>query len=172
MKRITYLLVAFLLVSCGAYVDYDYEKTTDFSQYKTYNYFTNMDTGFSQLDNKRLFRVMDAKLKSMGFIKSENPSFNIDIQSSAITNNITDNVAIGVGGTGNNIGGGVSFGIPVGAYAVQREVIIEFVDDSKNGMFWQAVTVLSQTSNNTPEKREAAFVKLIEKIFSKYPPKS
>ena len=171
MKVFKYILCLCLITSCGALVDYDYENNTDFSKYKSYNYFTDMNTGFSQLDNKRLVKTIDAKLQAMGFTKTEDPSFRIDIQSGEITNNVGNNVGVGFGGTGRNVGGGMSIGIPVGNNSVLREVSIEFVDDSKSGVFWQAITTINQTRNNTPEKREAAFVKMVEKIFSKYPPK-
>lgn len=171
MKLLKTLIVLLLLTSCGAYVDYDYEKSTNFSDYKTYNYFTDMDTGFSQLDDKRLMRALDAKLYAMGFTKNDDPSFRIDIQSGEITNNSNSNVGIGMGGTGRNVGGGVTVGFPIGSNTVQREVSIEFVDDSKNGVFWQAITTLSNIGT-TPEKREASFAKMVEKVFSKYPPKN
>ncbi|RNC83481.1 MAG: DUF4136 domain-containing protein [Winogradskyella sp.] len=169
MKRSGLLILLMLLTSCGAYVNYDFEKNTDFSEYKTYNYFTDMNTGFSQLDNKRIMAAIDNKLKSLGFEKSENPSFNIDIQSAEVTNTSNSNVGVGIGGTGRNVGGGVSIGIPVGASRTTREISFEFVDDSKSGVFWQAITKISYIGN-TPEKREANFAKLIEKVFSKYPP--
>lgn len=171
MKPLKYILILAFLTSCGAVVNYDYEKSTDFTQYKTYNYFTDMKTGFSQLDNKRLIRTIDAKLKTMGFTKSDEPNFRIDIQSEEINSRTNSNVGVGVGGTGRNVGGGISIGIPVGINKIQREVIIEFVDDSQNGMFWQAVSSIAQPQKATPEKREAIFIKLIDKIFSKYPPK-
>ncbi len=171
MKTLKFILVLLLLTSCGAFVDYDYERGTDFTQYKTYNYFTDMQSGFSQLDEKRLINALDAKLQSMGFSKSENPSFRIDIQSGEVLNNPNSNVGVGVGGTGRNVGGGVTIGFPVGNNGPQLEVSIEFVDDSKNGVFWQAITVLSRIGN-TPEKREASFAKMVENVFSKYPPKS
>ncbi|WP_299115280.1 DUF4136 domain-containing protein [uncultured Winogradskyella sp.] len=170
MKLLRFLLVLLLFTSCGAFVDYDYEKDTDFTQYKTYNYFTDMKSGFNQLDEKRLIRAIDDKLKIMGFEKSETPSFSIDIQSGEVTSNSNSNVGVGIGGTGRNVGGGVSIGIPVGQNRVMREISIEFVDDSKNGVFWQAITTISNIGN-TPEKREESFMKLIEKVFSKYPPK-
>jgi len=171
MKLFKYLICLSLITSCGAVVDYDYEKNVNFSEYKTYNYFTDMKTGFSQLDDKRLTRAIDTKLQSMGFTKSDDPSFRIDIQSGEIVNNPNSNVGVGVGGTGRNVGGGVSIGIPVGGNTIQREVSVEFVDDNKSGVFWQAITTINQTRNNTPEKREAAFAKLVEKVFAKYPPK-
>ncbi|RZN82600.1 MAG: DUF4136 domain-containing protein [Winogradskyella sp.] len=171
MKLLRFLSVLLLLTSCGAFVDYDYEKGTDFTQYKTYNYFTDMKSGFNQLDEKRLIRVLDAKLKAMGFEKSDTPSFSIDIQSAQIDANSNSNIGVGVGGTGRNVGGGISIGIPVGGNRTIYEINIEFVDDSKNGVFWQAITTISNIGN-TPEKREQSFVKLIEKVFSKYPPKN
>lgn len=170
MKLLRLLSVLFLLTSCGALVDYDYEKDTDFSEYKTYNYFTDMKTGFSQLDDKRLIRAMDQKLKALGFEKSETPSFRIDIQSTEAVNNTNSTVGVGIGGTGNSIGGIGSIGIPINSNRTIREISIEFVDDSKSGVFWQAVTTISNIGNS-PEKREASFVKLIDKIFVKYPPK-
>ncbi|GGI58313.1 DUF4136 domain-containing protein [Winogradskyella haliclonae] len=170
MRLLRFLSILFLFTSCGAFVDYDYEKDTDFTQYKTYNYFTDMKSGFNQLDEKRLVRAIDDKLKAMGFEKSETPSFNIDIQSGEIDANSNSAVGVGIGGTGRNVGGGVSIGIPVGQNRVMREISIEFVDDSKNGVFWQAITTMSNIGN-TPEKREESFMKLIEKVFSKYPPK-
>lgn len=171
MKQLNYILVLFILTSCGAYVDYDYEKDTKFETYKTYNYFSDIKTDFNDLDNKRLVRAIDAKLKTMGFEKSENPSFNIDIKSNQTNQNSNSNVGVGLGGTGKNVGGGISIGIPVGGNRIITEVSIEFVDDSKNGVFWQAVTIISNIGN-TPKKREESFVKLVEKVLSKYPPEN
>jgi len=171
MKNSIYLLALILLTSCGAFVDYDYEKNTDFTQYKTYNFFTDMNSGFSQLDEKRLLNAIDAKLQSMGFSKTENPSFRIDIKSGEIINNTNSNVGVGIGGTGRNVGGGGSIGIPVGGNRTAQEVSIEFVDDSKSGVFWQAITTMTNIGN-TPEKREASFAKMVDKIFNSYPPES
>ena len=170
MKRLNYILLLVLITSCGAFVNYDYEKTTEFETYKTYNYFSDIKTGFNDLDNKRLMRAIDAKLKTMGFEKTENPSFNIDIQSVQTNSSSNSNVGVGIGGTGRSVGGGISIGIPVGGNRTLQEISIEFVDDSKNGVFWQAVTTISNIGN-TPDKRQESFTKLIEKVFSKYPPK-
>lgn len=169
MKPFSLLLILLLLTSCGAVVTYDYEKNTDFTVYKTYNYYSDLKTGFSDLDTKRIVTVLDAKLKSLGFTKSENPSFNIDIQSLDVTQQSNNNIGVGVGGTGRSIGGGISIGIPIGGQRALRELKIEFVDDSKTGVFWEAVTTVS-VSGKTPEKREQNFAKSIEKVFSKYPP--
>lgn len=170
MKHLKFLLIAFLITSCGTIVNYDYEKSTEFNNYKSYNYFDDMKTGLSELDTKRLIRTMDKKLQTMGFTKSDNPDFYIDINSQQVQSRNNSNVGVGVGGGGGRGFGGVSVGIPIGQNKQSREIVIEFVDDSKTGMFWQAISESNYNPNSSPEKREAKFVTLVEKIFSSYPP--
>ncbi|MBU2928779.1 DUF4136 domain-containing protein [Winogradskyella psychrotolerans] len=172
MKNLKFILITFILTSCGTKVHYDYEKSTDFNHYKTYNYFDGMETGLSELDTKRLMRSMDAKLETMGLTRSDHPDFFIDIQSQEIQSRNNSNVGVGLGGGGGNVGGGISVGLPIGGHKSTRELVIEFVDDSKTGMFWQAISESSYSPNDTPEKREERFHKVVEKIFSTYPPKS
>ena len=55
MKPFKSLLLLLIVASCAPInVNYDYEKGTDFTQYKTYNYYSDMETGLSELDTKRL----------------------------------------------------------------------------------------------------------------------
>ena len=172
MKAFKFILVALLLTSCGAIVNYDYEKSTDFTKYKSYNYFDDMQTGLSQLDTKRLVRAIDAKLATMGLTRSDNPDFYIDIQSQDVQNRSNTNIGVGAGGTGRNVGGGVSVGIPLGGNQHTRELVIDFVEKKQSEkLFWQAVSESTYKPNASPEKREADFAKLVEKIFSGYPPK-
>ena len=169
MKRIISALI-FLVVftSCGTLVHYDYEKSTDFSKYKTYNYFDDMKTGLSQFDSLRLISAMDAKLSAMGLTRADNADFYIDIQSEELMNRSSPNVGVGVGSGG----GGVSVGIPIGTNQNTREIVIEFVDKKQNErLFWQAVSESTYNENASPEKRQANFDKLVEKIFAGYPPK-
>ncbi|NRB58361.1 MAG: DUF4136 domain-containing protein [Winogradskyella sp.] len=172
MKPLRYFIVFLICFSCGPLINYDYEKTTNFSKYKTYNYFDDMNTGLSQLDTKRIVRAIDDKLATMGLSRSENPDFYIDIQSEEIQNRSNSNIGVGAGGTGGNVGGGVSIGFPIGGNQNTRQIKIDFVDKQQNEkLFWQAVSESTYRQNASPEKREEAFVKLVEKIFSQYPPK-
>jgi hypothetical protein len=45
--------------------------------------------------------------------------------------------------------------------------------DKQNGerLFWQAVSQGTYKPNATPEKREEGFIRLVDKVFSAYPPK-
>ena len=87
MKNLGFLILIMLLVSCGGVkVNYDYDKSTDFSNYTSYNYFSDMNSGLSQLDEKRLLRVLDSTLQSKGFLLTEEPDFYINIISSEYRN--------------------------------------------------------------------------------------
>ncbi|WP_179345408.1 DUF4136 domain-containing protein [Winogradskyella ursingii] len=171
MKILKFLIAALLLTSCGTVVNYDYEKSTDFNQYKTYNYFSDMQTGLSGLDNKRLIRAIDSELENMGLTLSDNPDFYIDIQSQDLQNRNNSNVGVGVGGTGRSVGGGVSVGIPLGGSQYSREIVIDFVDKQQGEkLFWQAVSESRYNQNASPENRQAYFDALVKKIFEGYPP--
>ncbi len=172
MKRVISLLFVLVLFSCGVVrVEYDYEKNTDFSNYSTYNYFSDLETGLSQLDTKRLLHALDIALQGKGMLFSEEPDFYINIESDkyyAVSNNT---VGLGVGGTGNSVGGGISVGIPVGKAKQRREIIFNFVDNKKDVLFWEAVSVDVYKENQTPEQRELHLQAIVNKVLSKYPPK-
>ncbi|WP_406684816.1 DUF4136 domain-containing protein [Seonamhaeicola sp. MEBiC1930] len=171
MKHIKIVLLALLIVSCAPIrVNYDFDKTTNFSQYKTYQYYGDMKTGLSELDTKRLLDAMDAKMTSLGFSVSENPDFLIDIRSAEFQGAPRQTVGVGLGGGGRNVGGGISIGIPVGSANVNRQITIDFVDEKGKGLFWQAVSESSFNPNANPEKREERLTAIVEKILVRYPP--
>ncbi|TYB79322.1 DUF4136 domain-containing protein [Bizionia myxarmorum] len=167
MKIFQALILALLLTSCGVSVNYDYEKGTDFTQYKTYNYFDNMETGLSELDSKRFFEVLDTSLQSKGFVLSETPDFIIDVKSRTFQTPQSSSVGMGVGSGG----GGVSVGIPIGQNSVSRRIILDFVDANNQQLFWQGVSSEPSAPANSPEARSAQFQKVVLKLLEKYPPK-
>ena len=171
MKTLKVLVFAFLFASCAPInVNYDYDKSTDFTSYKTYNYYADMQIGLSELDSKRLVDVLDANMKTKGYSLSDNPDFLINIQSSEYQEVQNSSVGVGVGGGGGNVGGGISMTIPVGQANVNRRIVIDFVDENKKGLFWQAISDSSFSPNATPEVREEKLNAIVTKVLSQYPP--
>ena len=171
MRPFILTALALMLFSCAAtQVRYDYDPDADFSAYRTYNYFTDIETGLSNLDNNRLFSAMDPVLQQKGIKLSEEPEFLINIQGQSFYNPQTSSVGVGVGGTGSNVGGGVSIGIPVGGQTLERELVFDFVDNGKNQLFWQAVSNSNISENASPEVREKKIIEMVAKVLSKYPP--
>lgn len=162
-----------LIASCNAIrVNYDYDPTTVFSNYVTYDYFIDMETGLSQLDEKRLLRVLDSTLQSRGYLLSGEPDFLVNIISNEYQSGPQNNVGVGLGGTNRNVGGGISIGIPVGNTQWERQIQFDFVDSQKNVLFWQGVAQSGFRENASPLVREEQLRKVVEKVFSKFPPKT
>lgn len=170
MKKLVYSLLGIFLLSCGSVrVDYDYDKATDFSNYATYNYFSDMNTGLSQLDEKRLLKVLDSALQVKGYLLSEEPDFLINIESGSYRNPPSNNVGVGIGGTGGRVGGGVSVGLPIRS-GLKREIQFDFVDSQKNTLFWQAVSASDYREKASPNAREEQLRNVVDKVFTKFPP--
>ena len=170
MIQRTLFLLSLLCISCNAVkVNYDYDSQANLTEYTTYNYFSDMETGLSQLDEKRLLSIVDATLQAKGYVLSENPEFLIDIRSGMHRSNARSNVGVGLGGGGRNVGGGLSIGIPVGDSGVKRQITFDFVDADKDTLFWQADTDSSFKENVSPEVREEQLRKIVIKVFEKYP---
>jgi uncharacterized protein DUF4136 len=173
MKSLKIILLVFLVSSCASIrVNYDYEKTTDFSKYKTYNYYQDIETGMSELDTKRILAALDTNLQSKGLSLSETPDFFINIQSSEFQESQRNTVGVGLGGGRRNVGGGLSVGIPIGQSNINRQIIIDFIDENGKGLFWQAVTDSSYNPKASPQKREATLKAIVEKVLLQYPPEN
>jgi len=172
MKKvlITMCLSIFIFSCASMRVNYDYEKTTDFNTYKSYNYYDDMDMGMSELDAKRLLNALEAELQAKGLSLSETPDFLINIKSSQFQEAQRNNVGVGVGGGGGNVGGGISVGIPVGHAKMNREIIFEFVDKKSSQLYWQAISESAYNPNAKPEVRENQFKAIVAKVLSGYPP--
>jgi len=171
MRFLTVIISALLIISCAPIrVNYDYDKTTNFNGYKTYQYFGDMKTGLSELDTKRLLDAIDITMEAKGFSISESPDFFIDIKSQEYQGPQRQTVGVGVGGGGGNVGGGISIGLPIGQADINRQITIDFVDETKKQLFWQAISESSFNPKATPEKREARLIAITEKVLSKYPP--
>lgn len=172
MRIYIFFILAILVVSCAPIrVNYDFEKGTNFNKYKTYSYYGDMKTGLSELDTKRFLDAFDAKMAAKGFTFSETPDFLVDIKSSEYQEAQRNNIGVGLGGSVRNMGGGISIGLPLGNSNINRQIIIDFVDENGKGLFWQAVYESSFNPNASPENREQLFNAIAEKVLAKYPPK-
>lgn len=172
MKKLLVLLVSITLTSCASiYVNYDYERQTDFTKYKTYNYYSDINTGLSELDTKRLLDALDEALSLKGLTLSDTPDFFIDITSSEFQSNQRNSVGVGVGGSGRNVGGGISIGLPIGQPKLRRQIVFDFHDENGVGLFWQAISESGYNPNAAPEQKEARIKAIVEKVLKGFPPK-
>ncbi|MCR8666643.1 DUF4136 domain-containing protein [Aestuariibaculum sp. M13] len=172
MKTFLSAFFVLFLISCASVrVNFDYDQEADFSKYKTYNYYADMNTGLSELDTKRFLDALDNQLSQQGYTLAKEPDFFIDVSSKEYEEGPKSSFGIGLGGTGRHVGGGVSIGVPVGQSNINRQITLEFVDENKKQLFWQAVSESAFKPNETPESREALFKTIAVKMLAEFPPK-
>lgn len=172
MRYLLSIVLVFTLTSCSSVkVNYDYDKAVDFSNYSTYNYYSDMQSGLNQLDERRLLRALDSTLKSRGYRLTEEPELFINIMSNEYRSAPRNNVGVGIGGGGRNVGGGISVGLPLGGSNLQRSIQFDLVDAQRDALVWKAVAKSGLRDNASPSVREDKLRAIVKKVFSKFPPK-
>src|SRR5690606_41501683 len=82
-----FLIAAVFLTSCNTVlVTYEFDRSTDFNTYKTYNFHQNgIDKlELNDLDKRRILNAIDAQMAAKGFTKSEtSPELFINVLASS-----------------------------------------------------------------------------------------
>src|SRR5699024_9696538 len=139
-KPSLYLLLASLFTASGSIKTYsDFDETLDFSRYQNFALYNDMDTGLSDLDEKRFSAALVSVLEEKDFQSSEDPDFMINFYSKVYEENNRNHIGIGIGGGGSHVGGGISGGIPINMRKHIMSLTVEFVDATTNQLFWQGV---------------------------------
>ena len=170
-KKLLLLLTITFLWGCSErlYVNSDYDKTADFSIYKTYNWSEHQEVpggAYPQFDNemnrKRIKTAVDKEMVAMGFKKtSKNPDLLVDYH-------------ISINKKMSNIIHNESFdyrqwsGYNTSSYEFKRgTLIIHFVDSKKKQLVWQGVG--SKTLDDVPpEDTEERIQKAVKAIIAQY----
>lgn len=172
MQRVFCFLILLLVAGCGSVrVAYDYERGQDWSAYRTYDFYPDLQSGLSELDERRLLDAVDQVLKERGYRQSEDPDMLINIYGEAYRQAPGNTVGLGVGGTGGNVGGGISLGIPLNGSSLQRQLTFDLIDAARQVLVWQAVSTDGYRETADPSQREARFLNIAEKVFSGFPPR-
>ncbi len=172
MRSIQYFILAIFITSCGGpRAVYDYDEKAVFSNISTYQIFPELETGMNQLDEQRLVSILAELLAQKGFSTSQEPQIYVNFYSTEYQTPTRNSVGIGVGGSGRNVGVGISGGIPIGGPENYRKVTFDFIDVQKDVLIWQAVVEGKFDNNTSPEKRSERLKIMVEEALKGYPPK-
>jgi hypothetical protein len=171
MKQLLAAFFCLFLFSCGTTVGIDYDNATDFTQYTTYNFYPDIQSGLNELDDKRIMRVTDSIMQLRGFSKSDTPQLFVNFFASEVLSNSRNTIGIGIGGGGRNVGGGISGGIPIGGKMINQQLTVDFIDVTKDDLVWQAVADGDYKEKASPRQKEVYYASVIAKILKKYPPR-
>ncbi|WP_428224545.1 DUF4136 domain-containing protein [Flavobacterium sp.] len=158
----------FILAGCSSvYVNTDYDKRANFSQYKTFAYLkSGIDKAeISDLDKRRILYALDEALASKGFTKSENA----DILISFFTKE-RERVDY-YNNWGWNMGwnpwwGGFNYSMPI--TSTEGTLIIDVIDAKTKELIWQGKG--SGYLTQDVERKDARIKEFVSKILEKYPP--
>lgn len=171
MKIIRILIPILLLVACNAPRSFiDYDEQADFSAITSYNIFPELQSGLSELDEERLLRSLEAGFKNEGLVQSPNPDILVNVYSEEFMEQSRNSLGIGVGGTGSNVGVGISGGIPLGGPETWLSLTFDIIDAEQDELIWQAVVQSKFDRNASPEERQVAFDRMVAKALEDFPP--
>ncbi len=180
IKLAPILLFAVLLTSCSSVrVAADYDRETNFDQYKTFAFFKpGIDKAeISDIDKRRILRAIEAELLAKGMTKSENPDMLISIftksnQRVNVYNNAWGAGAWGWGGFGGwGWGWGPGFGWGGNQVSTRTEgmLFIDFIDTNKKELIWQGSGTGYLVTRNV-DKKEARIKEFVAKTMEQFPP--
>lgn len=158
-------LLGFFLASCKTVsVTYDFDHSTDFNTYKTYNFHQKgIDKlELNDLDKRRILTAIEANLAAKGFIKSEAPDLYINVLASS-----KEKVSIDNGYYGGYWG--PYWGGPSRVYQyTSGSIIIDIIDNQKNILVWQGAGSGLNVSNLNTKAEDIP--KAIDEILKNFPP--
>jgi hypothetical protein len=162
------------MASCSSVqVSYDYDKSADFTKYKTYDYTEETKTlggDNGQLIKQRLLSSVDQEMTSRGYTKSEGNA-DLMIELHIKTQQRTTATAYNTGGYGyyryGNMG---TTSINYNEYT-DGTLFINVVDKSTDKLIWQGRGTKTLEENTTPQKADANITYAVKTIYSNYPVK-
>ncbi|WP_350287883.1 DUF4136 domain-containing protein [uncultured Croceitalea sp.] len=179
------LALVFLSSCTSVRVLSDYDKNTNFSEYKTYAYYkTGIDKAqISDLDKKRILRAIDTEMASRGFVKSQDPDLLVSIftkerEQVDVYNN---NFGWGWGGFGwgwgwgnpwawgPGWGWGGGFGPDVST-KTEGSLYIDLIDNKNKELVWQGRGVGTLNNTKNIDKKEQRIKEFVSEILQAYPP--
>jgi hypothetical protein len=172
MRTLKLLLACILIYSCsGPRAVYDYDEQANFNSYSSIAVYPETNTGLSELDEKRLLSSVENFLVSQNLVATAEPDLYLNVYTEQYQEPSRTNVGVGIGGTGRNVGVGVSGGIPLGGPETFLRLTFDLVDVQTDNLVWQAVVDSKFDLNWRPQEREQQFAKIVEEAMAGYPPK-
>src|SRR5690606_14779726 len=170
MKAIKSILVLFavsLLASCSSVrVSSDYDKSVDYSQYKTYAFYKDgIDkVKVHDLDKKRILKAIESELQAKGMTASDNPDVLINIFTEASERVDVNQWGYGWGWSPMMWGGNTA----TVSRTTEGTLYIDLIDAKKKELVWQGIGEGVLTKNI--DRKEERINEFVNKILAKYPP--
>jgi hypothetical protein len=169
------LLLLLPAVASAQKTTYDYDKTAQFAQYKTYAMKEGTSTGQPLID-KRITAAIESELAARGFVRDEtSPDVYVLFHMAFDEQKDISSFSSGpmYGGYGWGWGGG--WGSTTTDVRVREILVgtlaIDMIDAGRKEVVWRGLGTKEVDTNAKPEKRDSNITKAVAKIMKNYPPK-
>jgi hypothetical protein len=176
-RTLAIALTAVLLpaVATAQKTTYDFDKTANFAQYKTYAFQDGTSSGQPLIDN-RILSAIEVQLAERGLQRNDkSPDVIVVYHVAMDKQKDISSFSSGpmYGGYGYGWGGG--WGATTTDVRVRDILIgtlaVDIVDVGKKQMVWRGLGTKEINTSAKPEKRDENITKAVAKIFKNYPPK-
>lgn len=167
LKSLVFVLFAISLASCSSVrVSADYDKSVDYSQYKTYAFYKDgIDkVKVHDLDKKRILKAIERELQAKGMTASDNPDVLVNIFTEASERVDVNQWGYGWGWSPWVWGGSTA----TVSKSIEGTLYIDLIDAKKKELVWQGVGEGVLTKNI--DRKEERINEFVTKILEKYPP--
>ena len=182
MKLIRWFGPAFLLLggmAAAQDVRYNYDKSADFTKYKTYKWVDIKTSDKDALVDSQIRSTIDAELAKKGLTKSDSDNvdlyigYQIAISTEKQVNTFSSDYGYGGGwgyyGRGyGGMGSGTSTSTTSTLYVGSLQ--LDFNDVAKKQAVFRAIGTKTLDTKAKPEKRQKNLTKAITKMLKNYPP--
>jgi Domain of unknown function (DUF4136) len=170
MKKNTLLFLALAFVGCASSVttSIDYDRSIDFSRYRTYGWLRPARLGNDILE-RRLTATIDRELTSRGLTRSDTPDLFVMIHGRLGKEVQYTAFDTGWGYGWRRWGAGPTMvrrqEVPVGT------LFVDLVDAGDKELVWRGTAKTAIDTTSTAEKREADVAEAVGKLFAAFPPR-
>ncbi len=164
------LFLAAAFVGCVSSIttSVDFDRSVDFSRYRTYDWLRSGTIGNDILET-RLAAAIDRELAARGLVRSESPDLYV-----AMHGRLSKEVQYRAYDTGWGYGWRRS---SAGPTMIRRQevpvgtLVVDLVDARDKELVWRGTATSAIDTTASVEKREAAVQESVGKLFAAYPPK-
>jgi len=180
MKKFLVALICLLVLTVGSTfaqdVTYNFDKSTDFSKFKTYKWVAIK--GAQKLDtlaDKQIRDAIDAELSKKGLTKTDAETADLYI---GYQPSLGEEKQLTTYNTGWGYGPGWGYGYPgsMGSSTSQTTTILigqlalDMYDSANHDLVWRGIASKTLDPQAKPEKREKNIQKAAAKLLKNYPP--
>lgn len=179
MKNIFIVAALAFLTACTQTADWDYDKSANFANYKTFAWVENADLT-KDTNNYQINALMEKRVRSaisselnqkMGMSLTDSAQADVLVNYHASVDKELDvsSFNIGYGARWSSWGLGYQNDISAREYEVGT-LVIDIIDRESNQLVWRGAEDGRLKKNQSPEQRELSVRKTVAKILSNFPP--